>query len=38
MYLWNSIRGYMYEFYNTDEHLFYHTIGTSVGVAAASEA
>ena len=37
MYLWNSIRGYMYQFYNTDEHMFYHIIGTNVRGGRGSE-
>lgn len=27
MYLWNSIRGYMYEFFNTDVQPLYHVVG-----------
>ena len=27
LYLWYSIRGYMYQFFNTNEHPLYHVVG-----------
>ena len=29
LYIWNSIRGYMYQFFNTNKNPIYHVIGKS---------
>lgn len=29
LYIWNSIRGYMYQFFNTNKNPLYHVIGKS---------